>query len=348
MKFLLTITFTLSALFAFSQIVIDRYDMPASGNEFEVAVKNFYSGSFTQTGPNYLWDFSLITSSYTKVDSFISIFSTNVAYNIIFNPYVANMAYLTPSMPGWLPGITIEDNFDFYYNTNDRYEKAGFGSVVNGIPTPIRYTSAERWFTYPLTYGQITSSSSYWGMPIPGLGYFGQTITRSNQADGWGTLVMPYGIYDVIRVKSIINTKDTVYYDDQQFGFTSNRPEIREYRWIAKGEGMPLLTLRDEGLFSKTAYYKIIQSVHISDSEVSPQINVYPNPCNDILYIRSSGERIQAVSLYSISGSEILQQNTGSETVAINVQDLPPGSYLVKVTTGQKCTHANVVLTGIR
>jgi hypothetical protein len=348
MKVLLTILFVLSAFAAFSQIVIDRYDMPASGDEFDVAVKNFYSGNFTQTGQDYLWDFSLITSSYTKVDSFISIFSTNIAYNIIFNPFVANMAYLTPSMPGWIPGITIEDNFDFYYNTTDRYEKAGFGAVINGIPTPIRYTSAEKWFNYPLTYGQASSSSSYWGMPIPGIGYFGQTITRSNQADGWGTLVMPYGIFEVIRVKSVINTKDTVYYDDQQFGFTSNRPEIREYRWIAKGEGMPVLTLRDEGLFSKTAYYKIIPSVHISTGEKSPAVNVYPNPCNDLLYIKSNGEQIQLVTLYSISGCEVLQQNGDSESAVVSVEHLPAGSYIVKVRTDQNCIRSNVVLTGNR
>lgn len=317
-----------------AQIVIDRYDMPQSNDIFNTAVKNFYNGSFSQAGADFTWDFSALTSSSSRVDSFVSIFSTNVAYNIVFNPFVANVAYHTATLPGWIPGITIDDNFDFFYNTSNGYEKAGFGAVVNGIPTPIRYSNSELWFTYPLAYGQQTSSVSSWGMPIPGIGYFGQRISRTNEADGWGTLILPNNTSEVLRIHSVINTRDTIFYDDQQFGFTTNRPKVEEYYWIAKNQGMPLLTIRDEGLFNKTCFYRIFDpQTGIGENEKAA-VFCGPNPTDGNFVVRLPNNADTAsLQVTDMTGRVVFRDDFQGSYFVADISGLPAAVYNITITT---------------
>jgi hypothetical protein len=67
--------------------------------------------------------------------------------------------------------------------------------------------------------------------------------------------------------------------------------------------------------------------------ELSPsEINIYPNPAKDIIYIESS-VKIEQAAIYDISGRMLKQIINPSQE--INVSGLANGIYLVKVKTGQ-------------
>jgi len=57
------------------------------------------------------------------------------------------------------------------------------------------------------------------------------------------------------------------------------------------------------------------------------QIFIYPNPVSDILYIKS--DNIQLVEIYDLTGRLLIKEALSS----INVNNLKPGMYIVKVTT---------------
>ena len=80
-------------------------------------------------------------------------------------------------------------------------------------------------------------------------------------------------------------------------------------------------------------YYNYVSTTGIETLPVSAEVNVYPNPAQQTLYIQSSQE-IERISVYDISGRELL---TKTESAlfgqSIDVSGLANGIYLVKVKT---------------
>jgi len=60
------------------------------------------------------------------------------------------------------------------------------------------------------------------------------------------------------------------------------------------------------------------------------QVTVFPNPASDEVAITASGV-ISNVSISNLIGQDVYHQNYNSEKVVINISDLPPGIYFVKV-----------------
>ena len=95
--------------------------------------------------------------------------------------------------------------------------KVGFGANINGLPASVRYDTIETIFNFPLSYGNADSSRAYYLASVPSLGTYGQWI-RAYEVDGWGSLQTPFQTYDVIRIRTTIKQKDTLYVDQFQFG----------------------------------------------------------------------------------------------------------------------------------
>lgn len=71
----------------------------------------------------------------------------------------------------------------------------------------------------------------------------------------------------------------------------------------------------------------------IGESQVieKDQLQVYPNPVDDKLYIGINAN-YQTIQIFNIMGQQMVQQNNFSSTNAINVHDLIPGVYVVAAT----------------
>ena len=64
--------------------------------------------------------------------------------------------------------------------------------------------------------------------------------------------------------------------------------------------------------------------------KVGGQLNIYPNPAKDFLYIKSDKE-FTSYSVYNLAGQMVTSEKiTGNS--AINVSNLPIGSYILKLT----------------
>jgi hypothetical protein len=62
-------------------------------------------------------------------------------------------------------------------------------------------------------------------------------------------------------------------------------------------------------------------------------ISIYPNPVQDILYIKTSEEIIKA-EIYDASGR--ILNTTGVKTNSVNVAELAKGNYIIKLFTKDK------------
>ncbi len=133
-----------------------------------------------------------------------------------------------------------------------------------------------------------------------------------------------YGGHDPEDYQHLINNPPTDL---------ANHPNSPGYRLIlnnvlfpaAKRQMVPTVTLRDS--VSKTEQYSP------ANSDVSNAVNpfsIYPNPANNDLII-SSTIKIELVTIYNTSGAEVYKHTFNAAKVNVNMDDLPPGMYLVKV-----------------
>ncbi|HTX87756.1 MAG TPA: T9SS type A sorting domain-containing protein, partial [Bacteroidales bacterium] len=153
-----------------------------------------------------------------------------------------------------VPGVPVTHPLTFFHNGSAGYSDVGFAVTMMGIPVPLRYDNPELIYSFPLTTGSTWSSQSSVSIALPGLGAYYTSRQRSGVADGWGTLVTPYGTFQVIRVKSVLEEFDSIYIDSLGTGIPVHR-SITQYQWLGKGQGVPLLEIDQEGP-GATAYYR--------------------------------------------------------------------------------------------
>jgi len=241
-----------------AQITVDASDMPNVGDTIRKSITTFGLGyNFSQTGNDYVWDYSNLTQLTQDVDSFISVGSTPFIYQIAFNnpfdpAHKATIALPTDDFT-LIPGFEMTDIMDFYKETSSKYTRVGMGLKLIGIPFALKYDIPELIYNFPLTIGDIDSTTSSFNLQIPLLGFYSTTKKRVNEVDGWGTLTTPFGTHPVIRTKSIIYQTDSLYVDSLGFGIPINRT-ITEYAWLGNNFGIPLLKVTVEGFITTIEY----------------------------------------------------------------------------------------------
>ncbi|MGM0650540.1 MAG: T9SS type A sorting domain-containing protein [Bacteroidota bacterium] len=75
------------------------------------------------------------------------------------------------------------------------------------------------------------------------------------------------------------------------------------------------------------------EEVGIVDNK-NNDLNIYPNPASDIVYIES-GDRISKIQMFDLTGRTILRKQVNKTMLDINVNDLPEGHYMLHVTTNK-------------
>ena len=67
-------------------------------------------------------------------------------------------------------------------------------------------------------------------------------------------------------------------------------------------------------------------------SNVSPVIQIYPNPVKDILYINAQ-KSIKNISVFSLNGQELLNNKINKTTTNFDISILANGVYLIRIET---------------
>ncbi len=267
-----------------AQISIDNTDMPAPGDTFVISTAVNFNGDPELTGANYLWDFSSLTSVVQRIDSFLEPADVPGLYSLLFNN--ATVAIEMFEAPNFIPGVAVESPYEFFRNAFNAYGRLGIGVTLNGLPIPIVYDTIEIIYNFPLNYFDTYSAYSSYNLAIPTIGYFGEEIERESTVDGWGTLKLPMGDYEVLRVKSVITRSDTIYVDATGIGLALPPVTTTEYYWLGKGTGVPLFQVNQNALGISTAFY---QDIYVDTSAIGIQeplsdiykTRLYPNPATD-------------------------------------------------------------------
>ncbi len=337
------VTLSLITFCSFAQITITNADMPAVNDTFRISnTTNIQGLDQTLTGANYNWDFSTLVPASQKIDTFFSVSSTPLAYQFYFNNIIlypnhkASYALKGPDLG--IPQVPITEVFNYIKNSSSAYDNVGFGSKISGVPSSTQNIPVDREYEFPMNYNNNHISNSYYGISVPTFGYYGQWMERVDTVDGWGTLILPNGTYNVLRVKSILNKTDTTYVDQIGFGTTIPRGQEIEYKWLGSGTGIPLLKVVTNAGFITSIEYQDDALVGIAEINKINRVKLFPNPAKEFVIIdfdaTVSGQL--EVKLKDILGKEVttiyaanLTQGKNKLVIDLSKYSIKSGVYFV-------------------
>jgi hypothetical protein len=359
MKTILTLTsiFTVSALTA--QITITQNDMPSQGDTLRVSyAASTANVNHTLTGANFLWDFSALTPTAQQVFEFAT--PTALPFN-----FTATYGVLNPS-PDSLPGIgAVPTNFvDYFKNGSSGYRQVGSSfdyAPIGSFSIPIIYSSSDYVYEFPLNFGDIDSSDAAYSFQLPNLIYLGQDRHRETTVDGWGTLITPFGTFQTLRLRSVVDATDTIAFDSLGVGFTTPRPQLIEYKWLAQGGKIPVLEVEAQVFAANETVTNVIYRdsarANVFQVGITEQLSnstnavLYPNPCADnaaLIWNQQSSSRI-TISITDMQGRVAAVQELGSvqpgmQTRTIDASALSSGIYLVRVLSNGLMTSSTYMV----
>lgn len=340
MRSLLSVLGLVVSHVAFAQITIGPADMPSAGDTMRYRTTVATGVGLQLTGPNVVWDMSNLNIGIEGADTAVTVSSTPLLYQFFFNNgilYPQHLAnYAMKGTEFGFQGVSLEDVYDYYKKDATGFRNVGFGANVNGIPASVRRIPVDYIHRFPMNFGDQDTSYSAFNVNIPTLGYFGQTQNRYNTVDGWGTLYLPADTFEVLRVRSVLVKRDTLFVDQFGFGFGFNEPQTVEYKWIAAGMDAPVLTVTTVGGVATTARFHYDPELSVSVLEAGQQDlapELFPNPANSEVSIRVPTGHDGHLRIMDASGRDVMapvlvRQGT---LVRIATNALPAGSYLVQL-----------------
>ena len=364
--------------------VIDRTDMPAlttgvDSLRLSVAspVLPAAAPPLSRRGANQTWNYTSLVPVSQRVESFVPtsvVTATSVLYAFTFGPLgganratVASPQNLPLPAGGNLP-VAISNPYQFYGLTAatapaQDFRSVGFGASLNGTALPITYASATQQdviYRFPLSYASARDSSrSFFSTPaaIATLGYLSQKRKRVNTPDAWGTLTTPFGTFQTVRVVTRLTDHDSVAVGGTP-GQGFDVPLTREYKWLAKGQHVPVLTITTRlvgtqetitGVEYRDIYRRIVRT-GTRDAALEAGLLVAPNPSaagSALTLTVPAGSGPLTVTATDVVGRRLLRRSYAGGTGSLSIPAEALGGFrgvlLLTVETARGTTTRRVV-----
>lgn len=350
MKILYTSILIIVTLSLKAQITVTESDMPLSGDTLRTSTTLPTSvGLNIQAGANVTWDYSGFTAQSQTVTEFEDISQLPFTYQAIFNNPLNPSLMADYGVTGGdsinIPNLQITNPYTFYKKSSSSYSIVGFGVTISGFSIPGAYDNPDLLYEFPLNYGDTSSSHSISGQTVPSLGYFEREVYRENEVDGWGTLITPYGTFDVLRVKSDVVQRDSINFDSLPAfpAITTNKTEIK---FLGKGHGLPLLTITQQsGVTISVEYMDSVRNLNTSIGDIQEKESmIYPNPAYNETNISWHAD-FQDLKIYNALGQLIFRADVKNRKRYTIGEDIltTKGLYLIELTCKSSYSRQKII-----
>ena len=318
------------------QISIESEDMPDAGMSYIYSNASNFGEFNLDGGADLNWDYSFLESINNDSLTYVTVDGAPFAYQFLFNnpfipEYLADHALNTPDVD--LGGfVTFEDNYTFFQNNSGEYLQLGTGIQVNGVPGVGTNNPIDTVYQFPLNFEDADTSYTELDIIIPGLYSYHQELTRRNFVDGYGTLELPIGEFEVLRVRTELESVDSIYIELLELGFSFPQPLTVEYKWLAQGEGVPVLQINETSGFISEVIYKdslIMMPDNILEESLT-EINVFPNPADETLNLDNLNQYINGILyVYTSEGRLVNSKVISGDNMQLDVSKLEGGNYFL-------------------
>ena len=331
----------------FSQISINEADFANPGDTVRFSQTLQTSNDPSITGVNYSWDFSNLDANSQFVREYTAIGFSPVQLTFgIFAPQNYQASYFIPEntlpvdqLNGFLP-ISLSDARSYQKSTIDSITKVGFSVKVGGVDVAFKSDTIETKYKFPMDFQQLYSTKGYTFIDLNPAADFKIKQHRyiSSTIDGYGELILPFGTFQVLRLKREINEVDSIY--QSFFGMPSwfEVPpfQITEYEWISQNKKDVLLKI----VVNNTNGGNQVQSIEYQDINLNLnaellennfQASVFPNPTSNKINITASSD-IKDISFYDATGVKLMQfENVNSSEFVLDLERFAPGFYFISI-----------------
>ena len=350
--FLVVFSFALTGSF-FSQITLSANDFAGSNDTVRMSQTIDPIIDYSLTGSNYNWDFSGLTAASQYLKYFQPISNSTILVQAEYGftaptEYIATYFLESRDIPidqlnQFLPA-ELSDLNQFSRKTADSITALGYSLSVNGQAIPFKSDTIETNYKFPINFDDTFSSRGYTYIDLNPVTDFKlkQYRQRTSVVDGFGTLTTPFGIFEVLRIKSVINELDSVYQTFFGGGSWNVLPQnvTTEYEWWAQGKNEAMLKIvetENNGTpqIRSIEYQDIYLGLDASLQENSFEFNLVPNPADNLISIESD-LAIEQIKVIGLDGSVVLKQNTNNESkLSIDISIFQAGVYFVEVSSGK-------------
>ncbi len=333
--------FSVIKLSAQSPITLSNSNMPGSGDTLRYTSVNLNSiGNYTQTGTNFSWNFSSVTTTTEGVRSFKSAVQTPYAlFFLSFTGFAEKMPDV--SIGG---GFGFTDYYNFYKkqtNPSQAFIADGVGLTFSSVPLPSYYSDKDELYIFPMTYPKYDSTTFRFStlsttlIPI----VYTKTGYRVTKVDGWGTVQTPYGTENCLRLVTTQYGVDSIKNNiiPIPIGFPNT---TRSYQWLTMTSKIPYFevsgSLVGNNFVPNAARFrgykpKESNPVGIAEESSAPVI-VYPNPVKNSLKL-GGGVSVFESQIIDLNGKVVSAANSAESLTeqGIDVSNLAPGIYSIQI-----------------
>jgi hypothetical protein len=308
MNKIFTFLFLFSTTYAFTQPTLTYSNVGSQvGDSFEIHIltTNVSPGA---SGANATWDFSDLPNGTVSSGTLVAASTT---------PYASTFTNAN---------VAASASGSYSYVKSDAATSSTCGFVAAGGAIILHYDNEEDVLQYPLTY-QGTFSDDFHSTFTSGV-TFERTGTITVVADGYGTLILPWGtINNVLRVHATEEYADNS--DITDLTYTSDL-----YYWYVPGTHTSVMytsTLTPSlGAPTYSSQYIDQNSVNVLDSEVQSSFQLYPNPANDFVNVQLQSNN-SVIEITDSFGRKIISINPMNSQYQLDVSDWASGVYLVAI-----------------
>ena len=337
------ITLLGAGIIANAQITINDTHLVGIGDAVEQAVDTL-GGSIANIGPsgaNQTWNFTSMTEHY--VDTLL--FENHTAYPGASNFATANIG---------MRSSTEDSAWNFLNKNTSGLFIVGQSGYQQAQLVTLEYLGTI--ITFPSTMG-TNYAGSWWGKIFQQ--YVGQggidsvRMTReaitSSIVDAWGNVTTSFGTFASIRQNVNDITIDTIWlYQGGSWNvidpFTASMLGVdpitydttNTARWWTDDPNskFPVLELEydNNGNVNRAMWQKSSPFVGVEEMNAKPIFSLYPNPTKDMINITTDKIVNSIISIFDITGKEVLMTDFNTSNVSLNISDLDAGVYFYAVT----------------
>lgn len=339
LPFCLSLALLACAAHGIAQPVLTASDLPQGGETYlrATAVPPLLTDGLENGGAGLTWDYSDLISTGDQETEYFPMSEAGFTTQFIFSSADHFTAFELPDL-GLETGIPISGATTYQEFGGSAYKTIGLGITTDFIDLPVIYEDEEELLPLPLTYGATLEGSSAFEVNLPDLLFYSTTQTADIEVDAWGTLLLPGGSFECLRVKRVFEAQDSINVPAAEIGFSLPR-EGTVYEWYAAGEGMPVLSVQVLAGIAGIWQFKPAASDPLGVFEnASAAVTVAPNPAaaGTSIALNHGGNSPVMVKVFDAAGRVVFEGRLESRH---GVAQLPsetwgPGAYSALVKGG--------------
>ena len=317
-------------LLSAQSITLTDADIGAVGSSYIMGVDGSLDSTFSigGDGPNQSWDFSDL--GVDGVDTVDYLDPVNTPYAADFPS--ANLSIYQADLDGY---AYLEYDANSMRIIGLAGDPVGVGQTFI-IPLEDPQVIAQ----FPFTYGStlldtviFDITAAFSAFPGSDSVRYRSTSFQTLDGDSYGDLILPGGTHNSLRVKTVSDNRDSIWVHFPFIGWNLVTDSVymdSSITWWANSVGYLLCeAVYDAGTVDQITY---IDPVIVGQPEpLEVAFDAFPNPANQELTIRRENADPAEIQLFDAVGRLLRTVETRSSEVRLSVEDLPEGTYLLRI-----------------